>query len=326
MTSCLVARRVRSRWHRVVAVCWRFLRRVGFMTAPRPIIALAGLLCAAAAPPSTRLLTLANRDGVPSHVVRLQVWRAADPAPGPVLIYEPSWNGSADENSILLSALAEDGFTVVALDLAAKQPSTFATTAARLALPMDLSSFAALDRTIVEAEWRVALLANDVVASLRDIPQVTSATALGIVGYSFGGAVAAEACRQDARFAACLNMDGWLFGPAAERPGPQPSLLVSGEPYPATASAASQPAAVLDEWDAGRLRARMASAGGLYAQVAGLQHGDFTDAGGGSVTVQALVKAFFEQTLLHRPRALLASSHPLPGVTLTRFPGLSRGE
>ena len=263
---------------------------------------------------------------MPSHVVRMQVWQAADSASRPILIYEPGWNGSADENSILLSALAEDGFTVIALDLAASQPLGFAATAARLALPMDLSSFAALDRTIVEANWRVALLASDALASLRDIPQITSAAALGIIGYSFGGAVAAEVCRRDARFAACLNMDGWLFGPAAERPGPQASLLLSGEPYPAVESAASRPAAVLDERDAARLRARMASTGGLYAEVAGLQHGNFTDAGGGSATVRALVLAFFEETLLHRPNALLASSHPLPGVTLTRFPRRGRGE
>ena len=319
MTRRLLMERFRPAWKRVRAACREIVPRAG-VTIRGNAFALASVLCIAAAPPNTRLLTLPARDGVPSHAVRLRVWGAEGSEPRPLLIYEPGWNGSADENSILLSALADKGFTVIALDLATAQPAAFAATAARLRLPMDLSSFAALDRTTVEADWRVALLADDAIESLRAIPEAGSAPAVGILGYSFGGAVAAQVCRQDARFVACLNMDGWLFGPAAEHPGAQPTLLLSGDAYPTRPSLAFRPAAVLDEQDAARLRARMATTGGIYAQIAGLQHGDFTDAGGGNATVRALVEAFFSETLLHRPSALLASDHPLAGVTLTRFP------
>ncbi len=261
---------------------------------------------------------------MPAHAVRLLIWEGDQEAPRPLLIYEPGWNGSADENSILLASLAEAGFDVVALDLAAPQPDAFANAAARLRRAMDMSSFAALDRTVAEGDWRVAMLAQDAVESLRSIPQAASAPALGALGYSFGGAVAAEMCRRDLRFAACLNMDGWLFGAAADHPGPQPYMLMSGETYPTWPALALRPAAAMDERDAARLRGRMAAPGGLYVQVAGLQHGDFSDTGGGNPAVRALARAFFDQTLRHQPSNLLASTHPLAGVTLTRsLPALS---
>ena len=282
-------------------------------------LTMAGALCVAAAPPNTRVMTLPARSDVPSHAVRLRIWQAGLPPPRPLLLYEPGWNGSADENDILLASLADHGFNVVALDLATAQPAPFADEAARLQRPMDLSSFAALDRTVVEADWRVAVLAEDAIASLATLPEAAGAPALGILGYSFGGAVAAEVCRRDLRFAACLNMDGWSFGPATEHPGPQPNMLLSGEAYPASPSLALQPDAMLDQWDATHLRARMALVGGFYAQVDGLRHGDFTDAGGGNAAVRALVQAFFGETLLHQPSPLLASQHPLAGVTLTHW-------
>ena len=305
---------------------WSIARRVRAWLAPgmahlgwrKAAVALTSLACLAAAPASTRVIALPERADIPAHAVRLRFWTGDGDAPRPLLIYEPGWNGSADENSILLASLAGAGFDVVALDLAAPQPEAFADTAARLARPMDLSSFAGLDRTVAEGNWRVGVLAQDAIESLHSIPQAAAAPSLGIMGYSFGGAVAAEMCRLDQRFSACLNMDGWLFGAAADHPGPQPYMLMSGEAYPAAPVLARSPSAVMDERDAVRLRARMAMAGGWYVQVAGLQHGSFSDGGGGSPAVRALARAFFDQALRHQPSSLLASTHPLDGVTLTR--------
>ena len=278
----------------------------------------------AATPPKSQVLTLPNRTDVPSHNVRVLIWTGEGFAPRPLLVYEPGWNGSADENSILLSSLAAAGFDVVALDIATSQPSSFMATAARLRLPLDLSTSVALERTIAEADWRTGVLAEDVIASLRGLPEAAQAAGLGMLGYSFGGGVAAEVCRRDDRFAACLNMDGWQFGLATVQPGPQPNMLLSGEAFPDRPRLATRPAEVLDELDAAHLRVRMAAVGGLFAQIEGLQHSDFTDRAGGNSSVRALVLAFFSQHLRHQPSHLLASDHPIVGVTLTRFTPANR--
>jgi dienelactone hydrolase len=257
-------------------------------------MALAGLVLLGAAP-AVETMAIPARDGVPAHMVRLRRWSPDTPGPHPLLVYEPGWNGSLDENTILMAALAKGGFDVVAIDLSTPQPPGFASQAKRLTLPMDLSSYPALARTTAEGDWRAVLMAGDASAVVDSLGQ--AAPSIGILGWSFGGAVALEACREDKRFAACLNMDGWMFGPA------------------------TNPADELDAHDGARLRARFAAVGGIYAQIAGLQHTSFSDARGGNQTVRDLVLAFFTQTLLHQSQAILASDHPAPDVMLHRFNG-----
>lgn len=257
--------------------------------------------------------------------MRVFTWSGQGVAPRPLLVYEPGWNGSADENSILLSSLAAQGFDVVAIDLLTAQPAGFTPTLARLYLSLDLTTWGALGRSIATADWRVAVLAEDTIASLSQVPQATDAVGIGVLGYSFGGAIAGEICRRDRRFLACLNMDGWQFGVAAHDPGPQPNMVLSGEPYPKRPRLVSQPAEMLDERDAACLRMRMAMVGGVFARIDGLQHADFTNQAGGDPAVRTLVLAFFLQCLRHQASPLLASNNPMPGVTLTRFaPSMSQ--
>ncbi len=277
------------------------------------------LRSSAAVRPLSQVITLPAREDIPSHRVRVLFWPGQGIAARPLIVYEPGWNGSADENSVLASSLAAQGFDVVAIDLRTAQPAEFTPIAARLKLPLDFSTSDTLDQTVANADWRVVVLAEDAVASLNQLPQAVDAAGLGALGYSFGGAVAGEMCRRDRRFLACVNMDGWQFGRAARTPGPQPNMVLSGEPYPDRARPASQPEEIMDERDAACLRIRMATIGGLFAQINGLQHDDFTDRGGGNPVVQALVSAFFLENLRHQPSPLLASDNPLPGVMLSRF-------
>ena len=54
---------------------------------------------------------------------------------------------------------------------------------------------------------------------------------VGIMGYSFGGATAVEACIADARFKAGINLDGWPYGTyfnSGETIG-QPFMLINAE-------------------------------------------------------------------------------------------------
>ena len=105
----------------------------------------------------------------------------------------------------------------------------------------------------------------------------------GIFGFSFGGAVAAEACWADHRFRAALNMDGWLFGHAAEAGIAQPILMLSDDtPLPDAADLASpRPetrfTAALTLADSQRVAAMMARSGGVRVTIQGTRHGNFSD-------------------------------------------------
>ncbi len=283
----------------------RVIRRFAF--------ALSGLMALGGAGPEARTLAIPGRDGVPAHSVRVLLWTSDAPGPHPFLVYEPSWGGRADENSRLAAMLAKSGFTVAALDYDTEQPARFAPQMQRLQTPLDISSAAALARTTAEGDWRAVVFATDASVVLDILPEAEQAPSAGILGWSFGGAVAIEACRQDARFRACLNMDGWMFGPAADDPSPQPTLVLSGDPYPAQAKPARDPAAVLDERDGARLRARFAAVGGTYAQLAGLEHAGFSDVGNNE-TVRKLARDFFASTLLGDT----TTASKLPGVTWHR--------
>jgi hypothetical protein len=59
---------------------------------------------------------------------------------------------------------------------------------------------------------------------------------LGMLGYSFGGAVAAEVCWKDKRFRAGVDLDGSLFGEVAESGINQPLLFLTETIQPPTAS------------------------------------------------------------------------------------------
>ncbi len=286
----------------------------------RLLLAIGSLMLLGGPAPMTRLVQLPARPGVPAHIIRVMLWSPSAGGPHPVLVYEPGWGGTAGENSRLAEALAGKGFFVAAIDYAADQPAAFADEMQRLLLPLDLSSNAALYRTIAEGDRRAVLMAGDASAALDLIPEAAGAPGYGILGWSFGGAVALEACRQDSRFRACLNMDGWMFGPAARQPPSQDYLVMSGDPYPAEAAPVHDPESIMDERDAERLRARMATVGGTYVHLSGYRHDDFSDAGARDV-VRTIAAAFFSRALLGIPSPLLSQGRPMPGVTVLRFPG-----
>ena len=52
---------------------------------------------------------------------------------------------------------------------------------------------------------------------------------MGIFGHSFGGATAGQACLEDSRFKAFINMDGAPFGDSVNRVIPQPFMILMGD-------------------------------------------------------------------------------------------------
>ncbi len=131
---------------------------------------------------------------------------------------------------------------------------------------------------------------------------------VGVAGFSFGGAVAAEALRRDPRLRAGADLDGTLFGEAATAGAQQPFLFVTDAllaPSPEALASANDAERRLAEFFAKSrddIRSWLATHGGWLARWTTAQHGDFAPPTGGRgnnrqilAQVDSLVADFFRQ-------------------------------
>jgi dienelactone hydrolase len=261
----------------------------------------------------------------------------------PVLFYFSSWTGIRLENIDLVQILASHGFVVATVLYPARLPgmpeARWRRQLAELQRPMDFSSEAGFEETLRRGDQRVRARAEDAVAILNRLATLDhcdpgnrlahrlDTNRAGIFGYSLGGAVAAEVCRQDVRFRAAANLDGWLFGDAAKHGVPCPYLLMSDDsPVPtapdiAAADATRRYMSILTKSDYDQAMANMERHGGIMVTIAGSRHADFSDSaprplrqslglagrGMGRTTdiVSAYVVAFMEKYLAGKPSSLL---------------------
>lgn len=145
----------------------------------------------------------------------------------PLVLYAPGWGGDRAENARTATMLASQGYIVVALDDSAPQ------------IQFDFSSEAATVETTRRAGERLQLALRDALYALDQIQTCMSArpawqektdfNRVGFLGFSFGGAVAAEASLRDTRIAAVANLDGGLYAQAAEQGARRPYLVVSSD-------------------------------------------------------------------------------------------------
>jgi dienelactone hydrolase len=263
------------------------------------------------------------------------------PAPGrhPLLIYVPSWGGTRGENTALAEFLAARGFVVAALD---DNDSAAA---------LEFSTPAAVVQTLRNGDAKAIRLAGRVSAELGCLiaggcgaPQAIrfDPERVGVVGYSFGGAVAAEAARADERIRAAINLDGWMFGTAAARGVPRPYLVIgTGARTCAsrTAGRAVTPVArsLEDHFTVENERligAGIARYGGYFASIDGTRHAAFSDAGvllpglrlagplGGRRAhriIRTLVGQFCDRYVAGRPAPLFAENAPAVTTAETEF-------
>ncbi len=292
----------------------------------------------------------ANQAGMaPGLPAFLRSWFAAAPpalaAAGaggfPVLVGIPGWDGARVENTALVRELVSHGFVVATLEYPPPAADTPDATAAldqrRLRSPMDFSSEAAFNDTVRRGDQLTRTRAHDAIRVLDRLARLNSSDPTGrfthrldlahagVFGFSLGGAVAAQACWQDERFRAAVNMDGWRFADAAQYGLRQPYLLLSEDgPLPTESDlTASNPVhrytAALNLLDYQRTVRSFRRYGGLYVRISGSRHQNFAGQatplwqGSAGIAVQRVVEivntyvlAFFEKYLDGLDSPLLA--------------------
>lgn len=210
-----------------------------------------------------------------------------------VILYAPGWGNARTENADFRATLASAGYVVVSIDdIAQDAPYANAEDERIRTSTIDLSSAEAVAQTRANTDRRVALEAQKAIATL-DALQACIPTAwreridfnrVGFLGFSFGGAAAAEAATMDPRFRAIVNLDGSLFGQAATQPPAAPylTLLADFEPPSARRDASSRRYEFAIVREMALLEAeRAASHDDTYAfLVRGALHEAFTDAYG----------------------------------------------
>jgi dienelactone hydrolase len=294
------------------------------------------------------------RNRIYHYLVRTNAARNAAVARGPrrfpILVYIAGWGGERTSNTILAENLASHGFVVAAFgDVEHDRPPL-----GRLAGPAAFGSERAYEATLRLGHERLQYEARRASAVLDRLTALDAddpsgrfthrldVARVGAVGYSFGGAVALEACRRDARFKAAMNLDGWLFDAGSGYRGGVPYFLASdrspdlGASDVAAAEGALRYTNELTVADQARQH-EVLRHGGYSLRIADADHYSFTDVPfiaplhrfgnrGAQQKRIALVVcdyavAFFERALNGTPSALLVPTDKLSRrMTLVSWP------
>ena len=252
-------------------------------------------------------------------------------APAAVLLYSPGWFGTRTQSATQVANLASHGFVVVACDDLASDPVADPDHGASF----DFSSEAATELSIGRAGRHVERQAR----RLKDILDALAGPdaglfsgrlnlyRIGVLGYSIGGAAGVQLASMDGRVAAVFNLDGGLFGAAADAPGSAAYFVVSSKEAFLPASDLTSPApatrnnAIVTARDNER-QALMASRPNSYwAAIDSADHADLSDAlftltrrsvfrspferFGVSAALRAYQVAFFRKSLLGEDPPLL---------------------
>lgn len=212
---------------------------------------------------------------------------AAMPAArAPVLFFNAAWDGVVENNSKQIVALVQRGYVVIGVNQRAYgQFVDFSGDEAfkrsKALVDRQAGEFARDNSAVLDILRAASVCKAD--GEVASLLQRLDFSRIGIIGYSFGGAVAAETSRQDPRFKAAVNLDGWLFGDVGVMGLERPFLEISDDsPLPTPADLASSDTgqrltAELTDGDVTRLLANMARYGGYFLVMQGARHQSFVD-------------------------------------------------
>jgi predicted dienelactone hydrolase len=265
----------------------------------------------------------------------------------PLVIFTPSWHGVRNQNLFQVEELVSHGFVVLGVDHPYGSAVTvFPDGRVIQALPdkfLDTTSEQSLKESFQIAEQQLNVRAADLSFLLDTLESADQTGGLGILdgkldldrvailGYSFGGAVAAQACWKDPRFKGAINMDGDLFGESATHGIEQPYLAMSDSFSEPGAKDLNSPNLPWRRWEqvidqqAKLTQQTMEEHGGYTLEIPSVAHGNFSDSalfspvrrltGSGSMDPRAAMNivneytvAFFSQVLNHSPQRLLEAS------------------
>ena len=211
----------------------------------------------------------------------------------PLILYVPGWGGSRGENDVLLSDIASAGFVVAATDDISRDKSDPAadpadelvrTGAFKAFSPDDLAAFPKMSeqRTRLGFDKLVKLVAALAQLPSNAIPIKIDMSRIGVVGFSFGGALAAVTLAREPRVTAAVNLDGWVIDTEAAAGVSRPFLALYAKlelhPSLARVSAPTYYMTELAREDFRVLLALSRSSAADVRLIDGADHNDFTDA------------------------------------------------
>ena len=253
----------------------------------------------------------------------------------PIVLFSPGWKGHLTQNSVQFEMLASHGFVVVSIEHppAEKLPVDFDPS-----LPENLKEYP------LEARVRAEDMAY-VIDELEDINRMDTESLftarldlsrVGMFGYSFGGAVATEACWLDDRLKAGINMDGMQFGEGADAGVPKPFFFMSCDGYaPSEADLqCSDPRRRLHmqmlDLDIRRIRQSMTKYGGYYLTLRKSTHSNYSDrplysqlrrlTDAGSIDINRAFEIINDYTLAFFNQYLNGEQEPLLEQRSDRYP------
>ena len=160
----------------------------------------------------------------------------------PVVVYVPGLGGDRNDNSHAVAYLVRRGYVVVALRDIAEQGSggvQLLSPTERDFKAFDMSTDAALAASFAIADRRTRSDAErisrviDALQRLNDddawlLAHRLDLSAIGILGYSIGGAAAIQLLLTDPRVRSAVNLDGWLLAEAVDHDVAKPVMIING--------------------------------------------------------------------------------------------------
>lgn len=300
-------------------------------------------------------------DGVLSHLGTIKTNASSDApvaaakAPYPAILYSPSWSGNNTDNTFQTEELASHGYVVFGIEhpcAAAKSVYPDGRVIYGKWSADYTSSDAALAQLLKSGTEQLELRTQDIHFVLDRLPELNRSgkfqgaidlDRIGIFGHSFGGAAAAQACAQEPRLKAGMNMDGLLFGSVAKEGAPQPFMFMQSDyPRPTAADLTSPNGALrrakqTDAWGYAQRDRWFQKYGGYDLRLIKSAHMNFSDLplrsrrpnnGGGEISPDVAMKiineytvAFFDRHLQEKSSPLLdrAAGSPFPEVEFARY-------